>query len=132
MATHVKVIAALFLLFGATFALIAIGSSFIAGGVAGLVTAAADEGAPIGAAIVGLAGAAITAVMLAAAVPALLCGWGLLTRRPWARILGIVLAAIAVINPPFGTLFGIYALIILFNRQTEALFAQSDRSQTTV
>lgn len=122
MATHVKVIAALFLCFGAVFTCIAVASFFFAGGVAGLISASGEEGAPLGAAIVGAVGAAISAVLLLTAVPALFCGWGLWKGRSWARILGIVLAAIALINPPIGTLFGVYALVVLFNRQTEVLF----------
>ena len=50
MATHVKVIAALFLFFGAAFTLIAVGSFFLTGGAASLITASGDEGAPLGAA----------------------------------------------------------------------------------
>ena len=60
-------------------------------------------------------------------IPYIVCGWGLLKLRPWARILGIILAAICLIRIPFGTIFGIYALIILFKKETEALFAEAVR-----
>jgi hypothetical protein len=42
-------------------------------------------------------------------------------RRRWARIMGIILAALALPKIPFGTIFGIYALIILFQKDTEVL-----------
>ena len=121
MATHVKVVGALFIVFGAGFFLLAIASSFFAGGLAGLISASGEEGAPLGATIVGVTGAAIALTMTLAAIPSVICGWGLLTGKSWARILGIVLAVLAAINPPIGTLFGIYALIVLFNKDTQAL-----------
>jgi hypothetical protein len=40
----------------------------------------------------------------------------------WARIAGIVLAIIHLINIPVGTALGIYALWVLFNKDTERLF----------
>jgi hypothetical protein len=43
----------------------------------------------------------------------LLVAWGLLERQPWARILGIVLALLALIRIPFGTALGIYTLWVL-------------------
>ncbi|HVQ41859.1 MAG TPA: hypothetical protein VMS54_06625, partial [Vicinamibacterales bacterium] len=55
----------------------------------------------------------------------LLTGWGIFKLKPWARIVGIVMAAICLMKFPFGTAFGIYALIILFKKETEALFARS-------
>ena len=50
-------------------------------------------------------------------------GIGLLYFKPWARILGIVLSAIALLGFPWVTLLGIYGLWVLFNKDTERLFA---------
>jgi hypothetical protein len=43
----------------------------------------------------------------------LLLAWGLFERQPWARILGIVVALLALIRIPFGTALGIYTLWVL-------------------
>jgi len=43
----------------------------------------------------------------------LLLAWGLYERQPWARVLGIVVACLALIRIPFGTALGIYTLWIL-------------------
>lgn len=43
----------------------------------------------------------------------LLLAWGLFERQPWARMLGIVLAFLALIRIPFGTALGIYTLWVL-------------------
>ena len=74
--------------------------------------------------LVGLTGLAFTTYLVVTSSVSLLCGWGLLKRRRWARILGIILAAVSLIQFPFGTIVGAYALWVLFNKQTEAMFTQ--------
>lgn len=122
MATHVRVIAVLFVLGGIIGMLGAVFSSVILGTLAGLVGASQGDGAPVGAAILGLTGIALSAILFLLSVPSLVAGYGLWNLRPWARILAIILAAISLIKVPFGTIFGIYALVILFRKDTEVLF----------
>ncbi len=57
-----------------------------------------------------LSGGVLLAVF---AVAYLVFAWGLLERQPWARILGIVLAFLALLHIPFGTALGIYTLWVL-------------------
>jgi hypothetical protein len=52
----------------------------------------------------------------------LLAGWGLLNYKNWARILAIIVAIFNLILFPIGTAIGIYTLVIMFNKETEALF----------
>jgi len=125
MATHVKVIAALCIIFAAFGVLAALLSSFMFSALAALVGSTNDPDASAGIAVLSLTGVTLTIVLLAFSIPYIVCGWGLLKLRPWSRILGIVLAAISLIRIPLGTIFGIYALIILFNKETEALFQKS-------
>jgi len=125
MAAHVKVVGVLFIVFGVLGAALGLFAPLILGALAGFVGHQDDPGAPMGAALLGIAGLALSILLLAYAVPAIICGIGLLNIKRWARILGIVLAAISLIRVPFGTIFGIYALIVLFNRKTEALFASA-------
>ena len=54
--------------------------------------------------------ALITTIMGGAAI---LTGYALLTRRPWARALAIVVGILALIKIPFGTALGIYTLWVL-------------------
>ena len=49
-------------------------------------------------------------------------GYGLLKYKSWARILAIILAILNLILFPIGTLTGIYTLVIMFNKETVALF----------
>jgi hypothetical protein len=52
----------------------------------------------------------------------LITGYGLLNYRPWARVIGIILSAISLINIPIGTVVGAYGLWVLLNKETERLF----------
>lgn len=40
-------------------------------------------------------------------------GLGLTQRRPWARTTALILAALALFHPPFGTALGVYTLWVL-------------------
>jgi hypothetical protein len=124
MRTHVKVVAALFIVFSGFGVLMALFSSLFFGALATFVGATAEEGAPLGAAILGFTGLSFTILLLALSIPGLICAWGLLKLQRWARILAIVLAAISLLRVPLGTAFGVYALWVLFSKETEALFPE--------
>ena len=122
MQTHVKVLGWLFIVFSFFYVLLAFGSSMILGMLAAFVGSQGGEDAAIGASVLGFTGAAAFIFWLCLGIPGLLAGYGLLTLKPWARILAIILSAIRLINFPFGTALGIYGLWVLFNKETEAMF----------
>jgi hypothetical protein len=128
MTTHVKVLAVLYLVFSGMFLLAAMLILVTLGGAATVVgtTAPSDEAA-IALPIIGITGTALLVFFMALALPGLAAGWGLLNFRPWARILGIVLSAINLLNFPFGTLLGIYGLWVLLSKETELLFTASSQ-----
>lgn len=122
MSTHVKVLGVLFVAMGVLGLVGALFSSVAFGLLAGAVGASGDEGAPLGSAVLGATGLALTVALVLFSAPSIVCGWGLLQFRPWSRILAIVLAAIALLVFPYGTVFGVYALWVLFRKGTEAVF----------
>lgn len=121
MQTHVKVLAVLFIVLSALGVLAALGLGAIFS-IAGMGAAAGDD-ADVALPILAISGTALTIFLLALSVPGLLAGFGLLKFRPWARILGIVLCALQLINIPFGTILGAYGLWVLLNKDTERLFS---------
>ncbi|MEO6212986.1 MAG: hypothetical protein ABIP65_05100 [Vicinamibacterales bacterium] len=124
MQTHVKVLAVLFIAFSALGVLAAVALIAVFGGAAGIVGAAAESGdAAIAIPVIGLAGTGLVIFLLFLSLPGLIAGFGLLSLKPWSRILGIVLCAINLINIPFGTIFGIYGLWVLLNKETEQMFS---------
>jgi hypothetical protein len=122
MATHVKVVGVIFIVLGGLWILGALFSTVVLSVIASIISTSDDPNAGVGVAVLGLTGATLSMILLAFGIPQVLCGWGLLSFRPWARIVAIILAAISLTYPPIGTLFGIYALVILFRKDTEALF----------
>ena len=51
-------------------------------------------------------------------------GFGLVNRYRWSRMLAIVLACLALLNIPFGTVLGIYTLWVLLPSSSEQEFSQ--------
>lgn len=130
MITHVKVVGALFIALGALGLMAALAVAAGMGLSAGIVGIAADPvDAEIAQPILAIIGTAVTAFLLVVSLPGIIVGWGLLTFKPWARILGIVLAALNLINIPVGTAVGIYALWVLFHSDTERLFNPAIRTE---
>jgi hypothetical protein len=122
--THVKIIAALYLLCGIVLGALAFFAPAVLGLVASFIRGSGEPDAETVSTVLGITGAAASVFVGVCAVPYLLTGWGLWNFRPWARIVGIVLAALSLIEFPFGTMLGIYALVIFFRKDTEALFAK--------
>jgi uncharacterized membrane protein (DUF2068 family) len=124
MATHVKALGALFIALSVLGLLFALGIIVVFGFSAGIVGVAADPNdAEIAVPILGLIATGLTTFLLIVSLPGIIAGWGLLQFKPWARILGIVVSAIHLINFPVGTALGIYGLWVLLNTQTEPLFS---------
>ena len=122
MDTHVKVLAVLYIVFGALGTLLGLGLmallSFI--GVAG---AASDPDAWMALPVLGITGAALGVFLLILSLPGVIAGVGLLKYRPWARILIIVLSALNLMNIPIGTILGIYGLWVMLSDEGSRLFA---------
>jgi hypothetical protein len=124
MITHVKVLGVLYIAFSAITlcAALFLGLGIVAAtGIVGQT--ASPEDAAVALPIIGLAGSTLVIFLGLISLPGLITGVGLLKYKSWARILGIVLAAINLINIPFGTALGIYGLWVLLNKETEALFS---------
>jgi len=58
-------------------------------------------------------------------IPEITGGFGLLKRRPWARVLVLIIAVLDLMLIPIGTLVGIYALWVLLQEDTARLFEAS-------
>lgn len=124
MTTHVKVLAILYLVLSSLMLCGALFLGLAVGMAGGIVAANADGGdAAVALPIIGVAGSAFVVFLVALALPGILTGIGLLKLKPWARIVGIVLAAINLINIPFGTILGAYGLWVLLNKETERMFS---------
>jgi len=77
-------------------------------------------------------GIPIVALMVMLSGPGIIAGIGLLKRRPWARILALVMAVLDLFAVPVGTAIGIYTIWVLLKAQATQAFARiptSEKSQ---
>ena len=124
---HVKVLAAFHLILGVLGLMGSLMVALVFGGAAGIINMAApeDPNAWLAVPVVGLVGSVLVMLIFTLSVPGIIAGVGLLKRRPWARILTIVLSVLNLIIIPFGTLLGIYGLWVLLSRNTAPLFGMT-------
>ncbi|MGO9242796.1 MAG: hypothetical protein ACLQBJ_18490 [Bryobacteraceae bacterium] len=121
METHVRILGWLIVFFGVLGLLGALAILAGSAAVSSVIGLGGDE-ALLPMHIVALIGGALTIFTLLISLPALLAGYGLLNFRPWARIVGLVFGAFALLHVPFGTALGIYTFWVLLQPGTEALF----------
>ena len=122
MDTHVKVLGVLNVAFGVMGLCGALILALVFGGALTAVGASGDSDAAVALPIIGVTGVALVAFLVVWSLPELIIGIGLFRLRPWARIGGIVVAILSLFAFPFGTVLGIYALWVLFSKDTERLF----------
>lgn len=116
MKNHITVLAALRIGWSAMGILIAI---IVFAAVVGGGLISGDETAI---AITSLVGSSISAIILLLSLPGLIAGIGLLRLRPWSRLLTLILAVFDLMAVPVGTAFGLYAIWVLVQDETVALF----------
>src|SRR4051812_21237646 len=108
MTTHVKVLGVLYIALSAIGLAAALFMMLALGTASSIVGLNADPGdAAVALPIIGIAGSALVIFLLALSLPGLVVGIGLLKLAPWARIAGMVLAILHLINIPVGTALGI-------------------------
>ena len=66
--------------------------------------------------ILGAMGFSLVAFMVLISIPGFVAGYGILTKRPWARVMGIVVGALDLPIFPIGTVVGSYTLWVLTDR----------------
>ena len=79
--------------------------------------------APEAQTILGIVGGTLFTVSALLSLPGLVVGYGLLKRRPWARIAAIVVSLLIGLHFPIGTLLGVYTLWAMSQVSAKDYFA---------
>lgn len=132
MSAHVRALAVLQIVYASLGLLLGVFVLLLFGGIAGIVgfSAPADESivaVPVLAIIGGLA----STVLITLSLPRLLAGIGLLYLRNWGRILTLIVSVVGLLDFPFGSALGIYALWVLTHRETQGLFSGGNAAPAT-
>ena len=124
MQQHVTILGVLFIVFGALGLLGALIALFLFGGAAAIVgvVAQSEPDARIAVPILGFVATAIFLFVSILSVPGIVAGIGIVKFKNWARILGLILSVIKLLNIPIGTALGVYGLWVLLSPETESLF----------
>lgn len=112
---HVKILGVLNIVFGAAGFILSAAILIAAGGFAGVSSSFNED-------VYGFLANASVVFHLLVAIPCIVGGIFVRKLQDWARVFLIVVSAINVLNPPFGTLLGIYGLWVLLVPETEPLF----------
>ena len=68
--------------------------------------------------ITSIIGQSIGTALFIFAAPGFICGYGLITKKSWSRVFGIILSCLSLLSIPIGTAIGIYGLWALFKDET--------------
>ena len=119
MQTHVRLLGVLYL----AFSILGISAALIIFMI--LTCAGIISGNREAAAITSIVASAIAVFLVVLAIPGMIGAIGLLKWRPWSRIFVIILGCFNLLHIPFGTILGIYTLLVLLNDETIRLFDSS-------
>ena len=124
MKQHVSILGVLYIAFSAIGIVAAVAMLVLLGGAAGIASMVSDQEPDAAVAVPILGGLAVVlfSIIAVMSIPGLVVGIGLVKFKSWARIGGLILSALNLLNFPFGTALGLYGLWILLNKETEAAF----------
>lgn len=126
MRVHLRVAASCFLLAGIALAVVAVAAPALFARLALSIRVDDAAEAELAGTALGLTGRFMAIGAAIFVVPALATGWGVWTRRAWARLTGSALAAMLVVQFPAGTVVGAYLLWVLLSRRSEPWFDRED------
>jgi hypothetical protein len=128
LAVQVDFLGVLFVVWGLLTTLIGVSTLALGVGAVALMTSAdrSGPGGPGSSVAVSVTVAIFTLLALIAivwGVAHVVVGVPLRRRRPWARIMALMLGSVDLLLLPYGTALGIYALWVLLNENGKILFS---------
>ncbi len=116
---HIPVLGWLYVIANALFLLAGVISLILLGGIGLFV----DD--PVAARILILVGSVTLILCAFLTLPGIIAGLGLVARKPWARILAMVIGFLSLTAFPVGTILGLYAFYVLLQDTAHEYFAGS-------
>jgi len=123
MSSQLDFLGVLFVVWGLLTALVGVSTLALGVGAFAIIASKTDGGGHVAA---GLTAAIFTTLAVIAIIwgsAHIMAGIPLRRRRPWARLLALVLGSVDLLLLPYGTALGIYALWVLLSERGKTLFA---------
>lgn len=89
-----------------------------------IIGISAEDSPIVGSLIVGITGFIVAVVTLGVGVLYLVTARGIVNRRNWAKVVGIVLGILALPGFPIGTVLGVLILVGLLSSESQGWFQQ--------
>jgi hypothetical protein len=126
---HVDLLGVLFIVWGLLTTLVGVSTLALGVGAIALITSA-SRGGEGGQFAAGVTAAVFTTLAIIAIVwgaAHVVAGFPLRQRRPWARLVALMLGSVDLILLPYGTALGVYTLWVLLHEEAKAAFVIADR-----
>ena len=69
-------------------------------------------------------GTGVGTLLLVISIPGIIASLGLMYRKSWSRILGLIVCGIKLFNLPFGTALGIYGIWVLMQDESISILSE--------
>jgi hypothetical protein len=128
--SHVDFVGALFVIWGLLTVLVGVSTIALGVGAVALIASSARGGG--GQVAAGLMAAVFTTLGVIAilwGVAHVIVGIPLRRRRPWSRLVALMLGSVDVLLLPYGTALGAYAIWALLRQDGKKLFVESLKSE---
>ena len=123
MAAHVDLLGVLFIVWGLLTTLVGVSTLALGVGAVALITSAnRAEGGQFAAGLIAAVFTALAIIAILWGAAHVVVGVPLRRRRPWSRIMALVLGSIDLLLLPYGTALGLYGLWVLLHEDGKKLF----------
>ena len=122
MQSHVALIGALFIIWGLLTALMGVSTLALGIGAVALLPTAARGGGQMAAGLTAVAFTTLAIIAIGWGAAHVLVGVPLRQRKPWARVIALMLGSVDLLLLPYGTALGIYTLWVLLHEKGKELF----------
>jgi hypothetical protein len=112
----------LFIAWGLLTALVGVSTLALGVGAAALITSAGRDGGEWAAGLMAALFTTLALIAIAWGAAHVIVGVPLRRRRPWARMMALMLGSVDLLLVPYGTALGIYALWLLLREDGKNVF----------
>jgi hypothetical protein len=125
MISHVDFVGVLFIVWGLLTTLVGVSTLALGIGAVALIASASHGGGGVAAGLTAAVFTALAVIAMLWGVAHVVVGVPLRRRKPWARLIALMLGSIDLLLLPYGTALGIYTLWVLLDEKGKALFAEN-------
>ena len=123
MSSHVDFVGVLFIVWGLLTTLVGVSTLALGVGAAALIRSAGrGEGGAFAAGLTAVAFTILAVIAILWGTAHVVVGVPLRRRKPWARLIALMLGSIDLLLLPYGTALGLYGLWVLLHEDGKKLF----------